>query len=257
MFNSEGTQEIYKALIKAQAEFKAVAFDATNPHFKNKYATLNATQESVRPILAKNELALIQSVYSDENSYYVESRLIHSSGEWIASKIKLLIDRNSMQGLGSATTYAKRYSAQALLGISGDEDDDGNNAEDNKPKYNNSPPPQQKKEFKKITTPEDFVINMGSPDVKGKKLGEIDFHKLEQIGEYLSSEIKKDPQGKSAKYYGLVYGNVKKVMQKKALDNLKPKDDDTDWPPDDSEPPEKNEQDIINRLKDQFPAGEY
>lgn len=135
MEKSEESKDLFTALAKALGEMTAVPLDAVNPHFKSKYATLAATQDIARAPLSKNGLALIQSVETDGDNYFVESMITHSTGQFLKSKMKLILFKADMQGLGSATTYAKRYAAQALLGLSGDEDDDGNAA---------SAPPGQK-----------------------------------------------------------------------------------------------------------------
>ncbi|MBD2535827.1 ERF family protein [Nostoc flagelliforme FACHB-838] len=46
-------QELIKALIKAKAEFNPIQKDGTNPHFKHKYATLDAVLDAVTPGLSK------------------------------------------------------------------------------------------------------------------------------------------------------------------------------------------------------------
>jgi hypothetical protein len=58
---------------------------------------------------------------------YVETLLLHDSGESHSSKVYLVLDKQNMQGLGSAITYARRY---GLLGMAclAPEDDDGNDA---------------------------------------------------------------------------------------------------------------------------------
>ncbi|WP_223278598.1 ERF family protein [Nostoc sp. 'Peltigera membranacea cyanobiont' 232] len=42
-------QELIKALIKAKAEFNPIQKDGTNPHYKRKYATLDAVLDAVTP----------------------------------------------------------------------------------------------------------------------------------------------------------------------------------------------------------------
>ncbi len=82
----------------------------------------------VKPILARHGLCYTQSTKIEGEDMIVETRVYHTSGEYISDAIKLLIDKgrmNSMQSLGSAITYARRYGLQNLLGIVGDEDDDG------------------------------------------------------------------------------------------------------------------------------------
>jgi hypothetical protein len=49
------------------------------------------------------------------------------SGEWISSTTVIPLPKNDPQGMGSAITYARRYSLCAMLGII-TEDDDGNAA---------------------------------------------------------------------------------------------------------------------------------
>jgi hypothetical protein len=54
--------------------------------------------------------------------------VLHSSGEFIAGCCTIPLDRDNAQGYGSATTYARRYGVQAIVGMVAEEDDDGNGA---------------------------------------------------------------------------------------------------------------------------------
>jgi len=245
MESSDSIQEIYKSLVKAQGEFSAIPFDAKNPHFGNKYASLTGTQEHVRPILSKHGLGLIQSVESLESRYYVQSRLIHESGEWIQSSIELMVDKKNMQGLGSATTYAKRYAAQAILGLSGDEDDDGNAAAKD---YSHKAPPQ-KKAYEKVA-PEDYVLDMGS--LKGQKLGDLSLDQLGPVEDFLSNHIKeKKGTEKQRKFYGFVLSQVRIVQgQKEPRDTPpSPEQEPEGLGMDDFEPPLETTNSVIDRLK--------
>ena len=65
------------------------------------------------------------------NGYdYLTTILAHSkSGQWVSSTYRLLLKDQTAQGQGSAITYGRRYSLQALLSmVTGEEDDDGENA---------------------------------------------------------------------------------------------------------------------------------
>jgi hypothetical protein len=53
---------------------------------------------------------------------------LHTSGQWIASEHPLPLSGRP-QEIGSALTYARRYSLSALIGIAADEDDDANAAQ--------------------------------------------------------------------------------------------------------------------------------
>lgn len=209
MFNSEQVNELFSALSKAQGEFKAIPFDKVNPHYKSKYASLSATLDSVRPHLKNNGLSVIQSVGSDENGYHLCTRLVHSSGQFIASTLKLMVGRNDMQGLGSAITYAKRYALQAMLGIAGDEDDDGNAAADSVKKNQSS---QKNEQQRPKTEPKDVVLKVGSKN-DGKKLGELDAQTLDALLKWCKSKMNENPKPKNIKYIQFIYGSAKKVME--------------------------------------------
>lgn len=127
MQTSEQIDLIATALAAFQGEMRDAPLDASNPHFKSKYATLTSVLETARPTLSKHGLALSHSVESDNDKYFVEAFLIHKSGQFFKSKVDLILDKNNMQSLGSAITYAKRYSAISLIGMA-DTDDDANYA---------------------------------------------------------------------------------------------------------------------------------
>lgn len=56
MKRSENCAEISAALAAAQAEMKNPSFDSTNPHFRNKFASLAAIRNAVVPVFAKHGL---------------------------------------------------------------------------------------------------------------------------------------------------------------------------------------------------------
>lgn len=130
---SETIGAIAPALVKAQAEIRPIVKDSTNPAFRSKYTSLDAIMEVVRPVLAKNGLIVVQSVLDTIDgehsiSITVESRVIHSSGEWIAGVVQVPVMQQTSHGFGSALSYGRRYSLSALLSLASDEDDDGNGA---------------------------------------------------------------------------------------------------------------------------------
>ena len=116
-----------KALIKAQSQMDHVKKDSTNPHFRNRYASLEAVIDATSKVFQANGFAVMQPCGRDELGVYVETLLLHDSGESHSSKVYLVLDKQNMQGLGSAITYARRY---GLLGMAclAPEDDDGNDA---------------------------------------------------------------------------------------------------------------------------------
>lgn len=123
MQKSESLASLAKALSAFQAEMKNVTKDGKNPFFKSKYATLDGIWDAARPVLAKHKLALTQFPTGECE---LESILVHESGEFISSTMKMEPKDKTPQGQGSAITYARRYAMSAILGIATEEDDDGN-----------------------------------------------------------------------------------------------------------------------------------
>ena len=122
--HSENISELAVALAKAQAETGIVIRDAVNPFFKSKYATLASVWEAVRPALTKNGLSIVQMPSHDEYGYYVETMLIHGSGQWIKNRTYMKVVKDDPQGVGSLISYARRYALQAMTMVC-PEDDDG------------------------------------------------------------------------------------------------------------------------------------
>ena len=133
-------ENICKAFVKFQSEFKGMKPDSSNPFFKSTYISLDGILETARPILAKNGLAVIQEATGHGEYIFVKTKLIHESGEMIETEVlKMKPQKNDPQSMGSCITYSKRYQLAALLGISECIDDDANTAP-----YGNSGPEQSK-----------------------------------------------------------------------------------------------------------------
>lgn len=123
--------ELSAALVKAQGAIEGASKSATNPHYKSSYADLGAVWDACREPLTSNGLAIVQMPRFFENEMRLVTRIIHSSGQWMEDDgFPLLLGKQDMQGLGSATTYARRYGLMAAVGIA-PEDDDGNAAGNN------------------------------------------------------------------------------------------------------------------------------
>jgi hypothetical protein len=135
MKSSESTGTISMALSQFQKEVDNPSNTASNPFFKSKYAPLPEVLNTIRPILGKHDLAVIQNPYTEGDSLFITTRLIHKSGEWIETDpLQMKMEKNTPQGAGSAITYGRRYSLSAVLGISSEEDNDGNEHEVKKAK---------------------------------------------------------------------------------------------------------------------------
>lgn len=127
MKKSESISDLAFALAKAQSEMQNPQFDSKNPHFKSSYASLASVRNAVVPVLARNGLSLLQDVTTTENGVTCSNLLMHESGQWIETEgITVFVDKQNAHGIGSATTYARRFSLMALVTVVGDDDDDGN-----------------------------------------------------------------------------------------------------------------------------------
>lgn len=130
MKTSESVAAIAGALAKAQGAMGGAAKGKTNPHFKSRYADLEAVVDALKEALSNNAIAYFQALKTNqEGKLGVETMLLHSSGEWLlgGDECFVPVSKNDPQGFGSATTYLRRYSLMAACGIA-PEDDDGNHA---------------------------------------------------------------------------------------------------------------------------------
>jgi len=142
MISDNPNAALYAALALAQAELKNPAMNGTNPAFKrgnstSRYATLIDVRNAVVPALSKHGICVVQSPKMVRDgttmSAGVMTMLCHKDGGSIISELMLPCSKTDAHGVGSAITYARRFSLMAIAGVVGDEDDDGNAAADVQP----------------------------------------------------------------------------------------------------------------------------
>ena len=146
MQKSESIAAMAAALAEAQGEVENATKNSQNPHLKNRYADLAEILNTVRPVLSRHGLAVSQHPSYSDGMVHVETIMLHKSGEWMSSTISTPVQKQDPQGVGSACTYARRYSLAAIVGLS-QEDDDGHAACKGKPGSapQQKPAPQEKK----------------------------------------------------------------------------------------------------------------
>lgn len=158
---------IAAALVAVQKRIEPVVKDSTNPHFKNRYASLDSITEYVRPLLAEHGIAVIQGGGDLTNGgLMVVTTLLHESGQWISSSYEMPLEKATPQAAGSAITYGRRYGLASFLALTTEEDDDGNSA--SKPKQR-SKPADKPADAPPITR--ESEITFGS--MKGKKISDM------------------------------------------------------------------------------------
>lgn len=122
------------AFLAVQKELKPVIKDANNPFFKSRYADLAAVYSEVQPIANAHDICITQGVdLMPGGGMVIRTILWHISGQYISSTVRLTPmpdkdDKITPQAVGSAITYARRYSLMAIFALPADDDDDGNAA---------------------------------------------------------------------------------------------------------------------------------
>lgn len=171
MNSSENINELAAAMAKFQAEVKPAVKGSSNPYFKSKYADLQACWDCCREALVKNGLSVAQG--SRENNgelVTIDTRLMHSSGQWLESSLTMKPAKADPQGVGSAVTYGRRYSLAAILGLVADEDDDGNAATHNEAKKAVSVPAGATKVSALISQENINILKLSDPSLVDKAM---------------------------------------------------------------------------------------
>ena len=155
-------KNIATALAAAQINMGKALKQASNPHFRSKYADLGSVMDACLPSLNERGIAVIQPTGEDERGRFIETLLIHGeSGETLSCRVPLIIGKNDMQGYGSAVTYARRYGLMAMAGIA-PEDDDGNAAAKAAPKVE-PPKPISADQFQEVN---DLIFDTETDEVR-------------------------------------------------------------------------------------------
>lgn len=118
---------IYVALASAQLEFGTVQKGSVNPAFKSKYADLADVAAVVIPPLARRGVAVLHYLVGESLSAMRTEFMHGATGTSVQCDVPMIVDKQNMQGMKSATTYAKRIGLESLSGVAPD-DDDGNAA---------------------------------------------------------------------------------------------------------------------------------
>lgn len=158
-------KNIYSALCAAQAEFGKVQKGSTNPAFKSRYADLADVAGVVIPTLSAHGVAVLHYMVGEGDAMAMRTEFVHATSESrVACDVPLIVDRNNMQGMKSATTYAKRIGLESLSGVAPDTDDDGNAAAKAPPAPRQQAPAKMTADqFQQIT---DLIERTGSDEEK-------------------------------------------------------------------------------------------
>lgn len=181
MEQSTEIKNLAKALTVFAVKMETVSFDSSNPFFKSKYASLTTLVEHARTVLSECGLAVSQLT---EGEGSVTTILMHESGEWMRSNLKLTPVKNDPQGLGSAITYARRYAYASILGLVADKDDDANEATG-----------LNKKEATPLPSPKTLTLLDRVEGTGLSKFGDTDKFKLWRVDHSLVEDLSKATTG--------------------------------------------------------------
>ena len=134
MQTSAEVAELFAALAMAQGRYtdvvkdKKAKIESQKGSYGYPYADIAGYIEAIRPALTEAKLAVIQAPAVEHGSATVTTRIVHASGQWVETELSMPIGQQTPQAVGSAITYARRYSLVAMLCLAA-EDDDGEQAE--------------------------------------------------------------------------------------------------------------------------------
>ena len=125
---SDSIEKIAAALALAQGEMKPAVKDKENPFYKASYADLASVWSACRGPLSKNGISVVQVPTLSGGKMVLITMLLHSSGQYIKGEYPVVPLKTDPQGIGSALSYARRYSLASIVGICTEDDDDGEKA---------------------------------------------------------------------------------------------------------------------------------
>ena len=117
-YQSDETDKLALALSKAQGKMKPIVFNQENPYLGLGYADLSSILLNIRAPLEEFELSLEQKrVLRNDGAIELHTILRHSSGQWSASRARIVAKRDDIKAFESALNAEKRMEILALLNI--------------------------------------------------------------------------------------------------------------------------------------------
>jgi hypothetical protein len=119
--------KIAKSISLLQGEVEDIKKDTQGHGYK--YGKLDQALKIVRPLLAKNGLAVLQFPGFINDRISLQTRILHEANEWVAGtlEIPLIVGKRLIpaQECGLIISYARRYCLLAALGMAAEDDDLG------------------------------------------------------------------------------------------------------------------------------------
>ena len=132
-------KNVFVALCAAQSEMEPLTKTSQNGAFKtpagkvSRYASLSEVVDVVRPALSTHGISFYHQIIEFNGGLAMRTTLCHGATETqLSCDVPLIVATSNMQGMKSATTYAKRVGLESVTGVA-PEDDDGNAASKTEP----------------------------------------------------------------------------------------------------------------------------
>lgn len=122
--------KVIEKLFEIQALDLTLTKDSENKHFGNSYASLGAVLDLIKPALTERGLLMVQSpgIVESGPALFTTICAADDPQDSVESVTPLILDKTTMQGMGSAVTYARRYALVSMFNLDAEDDDDGNAA---------------------------------------------------------------------------------------------------------------------------------
>jgi len=162
-------------LLAFQKKVGAIKKDSVNPFYKSKYADINSLLDVVKPLLNEVGLLAVQPLEIREGKNALITKIFDGDKVILESAI-IIPDNIDPQKIGSAITYYRRYSLQALFLLEAEDDD----AESSKPegkgwkeKYNYNGGEATNQKAKEMFKPNDLDPKIVEKISKAKTTDEL------------------------------------------------------------------------------------
>ena len=121
-FQSPEVNLLATALSLAQGAYLKLEFERVNVYTKTEYADLEAIINATRSALSENGISFTQQIDQGLGETLIYTKLIHTSGQWLSSRSRVIPIATDQKATDSAIQFAKRQAAMSLLGIAGRND---------------------------------------------------------------------------------------------------------------------------------------